>query len=99
MKSRYFRDRNLRLYSKYNEIKNKIIRSLFENTFYNNNLRHKIFLKLSNKKYWGSFNRVRRRCLITQRNRGVLRLTKTSRLIFRKMALQGFLAGIKTSNW
>jgi len=99
MKSKYFRDRNLRLFAKHNEIKTKIVRSLFEEIPLSKKLRHKVFLQLTNKKKWGSFNRVRRRCLVTQRNRGVIRLTKTSRLVFRKLATQGYLPGVHLSTW
>jgi len=50
MKSKYFRDRNLRLFAKHNEIKTKIVRSLFEEISLSKRLRHKVFLQLTNKK-------------------------------------------------
>jgi ribosomal protein S14 len=99
MKSRYFRDRNVRLYVKNNEIKTKILRSLLEEVSLKSSLRYKILLQLHSKKAWSSVVRVRNRCLHTQRNRGLVKLTKMSRLIFRKYASQGYLPGIKLSTW
>jgi len=99
MKSRLFRDRNLRVYAKKNEIKIKALRLLSEDLTLPFVLRHKIFLHLTQKQKWASLNRVKNRCLITQRSRGIFRLTKTSRLTFRKLATQGLLPGIRLATW
>ena len=50
MKCRYFRDRNVRLYVKNNEIKTKILRSLLEEVSLKSSLRYKILLQLHSKK-------------------------------------------------
>lgn len=98
MKSRYFRDRNLRLYSKFNEIKVNTLRSLLEDKVLSPSIRHKIFIKLTNKYQWASLNKSSNRCMITNRGRGVFRLTKMSRHQFRKMASQGLLPGVRASS-
>ena len=46
-----------------------------------------------------SRSRVRARCQITGRSRGVLSQWKLSRILFRKLAQQGLLAGVRKSSW
>jgi small subunit ribosomal protein S14 len=44
-------------------------------------------------------NRVRNRCVITGRARGVYRAFGLSRLEFRRLALRGMLPGVTKSSW
>ena len=99
MKSKLFSSRNIRIYAKNNEIKIKILKGLFGNIKNCKNLRQRFLILISRKRNWGSFNRVKRRCLVTQRGRGVFRFTRSSRLVLRKLATQGFLPGIRLSSW
>lgn len=43
--------------------------------------------------------RVRNRCLLTGRSRGVYRQFRLSRLAFRRLALSGMIPGITKSSW
>ena len=43
--------------------------------------------------------RVRNRCALTGRSRGYMGLFKLSRIMFRELALQGVLPGIKKTSW
>lgn len=43
--------------------------------------------------------RLRNRCQITGRARGVYRKFKVSRLVFREMALAGLIPGVTKSSW
>lgn len=43
--------------------------------------------------------RLRNRCLLTGRSRGVMRQFKLSRLTFREMALHGMIPGVTKSSW
>lgn len=43
--------------------------------------------------------RLRNRCLLTGRSRGVLRKFKLSRLCFREFALNGMIPGITKASW
>ena len=43
--------------------------------------------------------RIRNRCVLTGRGRGVLGQFRLSRLQFRQMAAQGFLPGIRRAQW
>ncbi|MFT6068598.1 MAG: small subunit ribosomal protein S14 [Bacteriovoracaceae bacterium] len=44
-------------------------------------------------------NRVRNRCVVTGRARGVYRAFGLSRLEFRRLALRGMLPGVTKSSW
>lgn len=44
-------------------------------------------------------SRVRNRCIITGRSRGVFRIFKISRIRFRELALQGNITGIRKASW
>lgn len=43
--------------------------------------------------------RVRNRCALTGRSRGYFRLFKLSRIMLRKLALDGLLPGVKKTSW
>lgn len=46
-----------------------------------------------------SLVRVRNRCLLSNRARGVLKLFKVSRSFFKSLALNGYFPGIKKASW
>ncbi len=43
--------------------------------------------------------RVRNRCALTGRSRGYMGFFKLSRIMFRELALQGVLPGVKKTSW
>jgi small subunit ribosomal protein S14 len=43
--------------------------------------------------------RVRNRCELTGRSRGYMGMFKLSRIMFRKLALDGLLPGVKKTSW
>ena len=43
--------------------------------------------------------RVRNRCALTGRARGYMGMFKLSRIMFRELALQGVLPGVKKTSW
>ena len=47
----------------------------------------------------GSVTRLKNRCLLTGRGRGVYRFCKLSRISFRELASQGLLMGVVKSSW
>ncbi|PPE03646.1 30S ribosomal protein S14 [Holospora curviuscula] len=61
--------------------------------------RFKYVLKLSKLPRNGSAVRIRNRCMLTGRSRGVYRLFALSRIKFRELALAGDLPGVKKSSW
>ncbi|MDR2411984.1 MAG: 30S ribosomal protein S14 [Holosporales bacterium] len=56
-------------------------------------------LKLSALPRNGAASRMRNRCLLTGRARGVYRKFRLSRLMFREMASAGLLPGIRKASW
>ena len=56
-------------------------------------------IKLDNLPKSSSPIRVRNRCFITGRPRGVIRRFKLSRLSFREMALNGEIPGVTKASW
>lgn len=46
-----------------------------------------------------SKTRIRNRCIITGRGRSISRLFRFSRIVFRELASQGEIPGIKKSSW
>jgi len=46
-----------------------------------------------------SIVRIRNRCVLTGRPRGVYRFFKMSRIAFRNLALSGYLPGIRKASW
>ena len=55
--------------------------------------------KLDNLPKSSSRIRIRNRCFITGRPRGVIRRFKLSRLSFREMALKGEIPGVTKASW
>ncbi|MDR0406922.1 MAG: 30S ribosomal protein S14 [Holosporales bacterium] len=56
-------------------------------------------LKLSALPRNGAASRIRNRCLLTGRSRGVYRKFRLSRLMFREMASAGLLPGVRKASW
>lgn len=46
-----------------------------------------------------SKTRIRNRCIITGRSRGILKQFRISRIVFRELAWKGVLAGIHKASW
>lgn len=55
--------------------------------------------KLHNLPRSGSITRVRNRCVLTGRGRGVYRILRLSRITFRELASRGLLPGISKDSW
>jgi succinate dehydrogenase (ubiquinone) iron-sulfur subunit len=46
-----------------------------------------------------ALSRVRNRCIFTGRSRGVYKKFKVSRMVFRSLASNGLLPGVKKASW
>ena len=83
--------------------KDKIKRASLSKLIRDKNLpleeRMKYVLKLSKLPRNGSAVRIRERCTLTGRSRGVYRFFSLSRIKFRELALAGDLPGVKKSSW
>lgn len=56
-------------------------------------------LKLAAMPRTSSATRIRNRCAITGRSRGIYRKFNVSRLIFREMASSGLIPGVRKASW
>ena len=78
-------------------------RSALKRKVYDKNLsleeRFKSVLELSKLPRNGSGVRVRGRCILTGRSRGLYRFFALSRIKFRELALSGALPGVRKSSW
>lgn len=63
------------------------------------NLKNKFLasLQLTNIKIYP--NKIRNRCILTGRSRGVYNYFKISRIMIKNLATQGLLLGVKKANW
>lgn len=96
---RYSIKRDKKLREKYanNEKAYTELLSLFHNRYLDEELREVVRYKLSEK--GGLITKVKNRCVITGRSRGVLRKYKMSRITFKELASAGYLPGIRKSSW
>lgn len=99
MKSRTFQDRLKRRNAFSLEIKWKVAKSMLRDELYPNSYRFKVANFLSSFPTKSSFTKINNRCNLTARSRSVYKDFRISRLMFRKLALQGQLMGVKKSSW
>ena len=99
MQSLLHKDKKRRkLYSKYEKQK-YILKYIQNNLNLNKTIRIKAYEKLISLPRDSSITRVRNRCVLTNRPRAVYQKFKFSRLMFRKLALQGEIPGIRKATW
>ena len=75
------------------------LKALIKNTSTSYENREVAVAKLDNLPKSSSRVRIRNRCFITGRPRGVIRRFKLSRLSFREMALKGEIPGVTKASW
>jgi small subunit ribosomal protein S14 len=61
--------------------------------------RFAVQLKLSEMPRTSSATRVRNRCMVTGRARGVYRKFNISRIMLREMAAEGMIPGVRKASW
>jgi len=90
----------IRLLYKYN-----IITSINDNDVDDENKNNNIELKLNNTNNLNLLSknsskvRVKNRCILSGRGRAIYKDFRLSRHMFRKLALEGYLPGVKKSSW
>lgn len=82
-----------------NEKQKKILKSMIYNLKLNDSLRSKATRLLSTKPRKSSLSRKRNRCIITGRSRFLVGGYNLSRLMFRKIAGDGQIPGLRKSSW
>jgi len=79
--------------------KKKYYKFLLITSLLNNKEKQHIKNKLNKLPRNSSTVRIRNRCIVTSRARGVLKKFKLSRIIFKELALLGHLPGIRKASW
>lgn len=98
MKYRLLKDRRRRILHSLFERRRIVLRSIVENTKLRPRLRGQAYRALLSLPRDASPTRRRNRCTLTGRSRAIVRHFGLSRLIFRKLALQGRLFGVKKAS-
>ena len=99
MKSLLHKDKKRRKLCKNYEEKKYILNYFNNNLMLDKTIREKSYKILTDFPRNSSNTRVRNRCVITNRPRAVYKKFKFSRLVFRKLALQGNIPGIRKATW
>jgi len=90
--------KRIKLYSKYKEKHDKLLKQA-RNKRLTPEEQFQARLKLSKIPRNASKVRIRNRCVLTGRSRGVYRKFKLSRITFRELASKGHIPGITKSSW
>ncbi len=99
MKYLYIKDKKRRILFNLFEKKAKILRALIENLKMPIKYRYFLYSNLINLPKDSSIVRLRNRCTLTNRPRGIYNVFGISRLMFRKFIWQGKLVGVKKASW
>lgn len=98
MKNLYIKDKNFRNFFKKNEMNNifkKFVTTNFLNGIKKKTFKDSFFCNTKNKNF--SKTKIRRRCVITNRSRGIQRPYNISRIKLRELMSFGILPGYKKS--
>jgi len=93
------KDKQRRQLFQSNELKRRQYKLIIENLALSAKLRAQAVSSLNNLPRSSSSVRLRNRCALTGRSRGVLRKWRMSRVRFRELASQGALLGVSKSSW
>lgn len=93
------KDKQRRQLFQSNELKRRQYKLIIENLALPTEVRAQAVILLNNLPRSSSSVRLRNRCALTGRSRGVLRKWRMSRVRFRELASQGALLGVSKSSW
>lgn len=99
MKTLKIKDQNNRFRYKILEKQKLVLKSIINNDNVLEKIRVKAYIKLQSLDKNTSVSRLKNRCVVTNRSRAIYKKFKISRLVFRRLALSGRLAGIKKASW
>lgn len=98
MKYLLLKDRRRRILYYYYESSRNVLQSIVQNLSLSTIIRIEAYRTLITRPRDSSIARLRNRCTLTNRSRGIYRKFGLSRLIFRKLAWEGKLIGVIKSN-
>ena len=93
------KDKQRRLQCAKDELKRRQYKLIIQNQLISPEVRAQAVILLNKLSRQGSLVRVRNRCVLTGRSRGILRKWRLSRIQFRELAAQGQLLGVSKSSW
>lgn len=93
------RDQRRRLLFSQFETKQIQHKALLQDALVKNSIKRELSLRMHKIPRNSSKSRVRNRCTLTGRSRGILRTFKMSRIRFRELASQGVLNGVSKASW
>ena len=99
MKVLFLKDKKRRELFEVYEEKKLIYKYISLNNNLNFDVRKDAFFNLILCPLNSSLVRIRNRCLISNRARGILSLFKVSRSFFKSLALNGYFPGVKKASW
>lgn len=99
MKVLLLKDQNRRKLFKFYEEKKLLYKFIKQNINIDFDIRKKAYFNLILCPLNSSLIRVRNRCLISNRARGIFKQFKVSRFFFKNLALNGYFPGIKKASW
>ena len=82
-----------------NELKRLQYKSIIKNQNLSLNDRYKFINKLNKLNRNTSRIRIKNRCVVTGRSKGIYSMFRLSRIKFRELAWQGLLPGVKKASW
>lgn len=95
----FLKDKKRRLLFSFFEKRRKVLKALYENLNLPVEFRYYVYKQFLFIPRNSSITRIRNRCILTNRPRGIYNRFGLSRLMFRKYAWQGKLIGIKKASW
>lgn len=98
MKKKLHKDKNLRSLFLKNETSRRVLKSIIKNGYLSLEIRKKAQIELSSFPKNTSIVRLRNRCLLTGRGKGIVGGFNLSRLMLRKLGRDGMVHGLKKSS-
>jgi len=99
MKSIIEKDKKIRKSVVQHELKRRILKSIAYNQHISIRIRWQVMLQLSSMPRDSSKTRLKNRCIITGRGKGVNSGLKISRIVFRDLVCAGNITGLTKSSW
>ncbi|SRR5213080_3201120 len=93
------KDSNKRQLVAKNELARLKYKSIIKNQSLPPGIRYKFILKLNKLSRNSSKTRIKNKCILTGRSRGIYSMFRLSRIKFRELASQGMLPGVKKASW
>jgi len=99
MKSIVEKDKKIRKSVVYYELKRRVLKSIAYNQHISVRIRWQVMLHLTSIPRDSSKTRLKNRCILTGRGKGVYSSLKISRIVLRDLVCAGNITGFRKSSW